>query len=46
RALEEIRTLLRERHHLAPGVDDDFSIRNLAEIAGAQQQGTETMTTL
>src|SRR5581483_7962273 len=24
----------------------DFSIRNLSEIAGAQQQGTETMTTL
>ena len=46
RALEDIRTLLRDRHHLAPGVDDDFSIRNLAEIAGAQAQGTETMTTL
>jgi putative ABC transport system permease protein len=46
RALEEIRTLLRDRHHIAPGADDDFSIRNLAEIAGAQAQGTETMTTL
>jgi putative ABC transport system permease protein len=46
RALEDIRTLLRDRHHLAPGSDDDFSIRNLAEIAGAQAQGTETMTTL
>ena len=30
----------------ADGADDDFSIRNLAEIASAQQQGTETMTTL
>jgi len=46
RALEDIRVLLRDRHRLAPGVDDDFSIRNLSEIAGAQQQGTETMTTL
>jgi putative ABC transport system permease protein len=46
RALEDIRTLLRDRHHIAPGADDDFSIRNLAEIAGAQAQGTETMTTL
>ena len=46
RALEDIRALLRDRHHLAPGVDDDFSIRNLSEIAGAQAQGTETMTTL
>ena len=46
RALEDIRTLLRERHHIPPGGDDDFSIRNLSEIAGAQAQGTETMTTL
>ena len=46
RALADVKTLLRDRHHLPPGADDDFSIRNLAEIAGAQQQGTETMTTL
>jgi putative ABC transport system permease protein len=46
RALEDIRALLRDRHHIAPGADDDFSIRNLSEIAGAQAQGTETMTTL
>jgi putative ABC transport system permease protein len=46
RALADIRALLRDRHHIAPGGDDDFSIRNLAEIAGAQAQGTETMTTL
>jgi putative ABC transport system permease protein len=46
RALEDVRAVLRDRHHLAPGVDDDFSIRNLTEIAGAQAQGTDTMTTL
>jgi len=46
RALEDVRALLRDRHRLAPGTDDDFSIRNLSEIASAQQQGTETMTTL
>jgi putative ABC transport system permease protein len=46
RALEDVRALLRDRHHIAPGVDDDFSIRNLSEIAGAQAQGTDTMTTL
>jgi putative ABC transport system permease protein len=46
RALADITALLRERHHIPPGGDDDFSIRNLSEIAGAQQQGTETMTTL
>ena len=46
RAQADIVALLRDRHHLAPGDDDDFSIRNLSEIAGAQQQGTETMTML
>ncbi len=46
RALEDVRALLRDRHKLAPGADDDFSIRNLAEIAGAQAEGTDTMTTL
>ena len=28
------------------GADDDFSIRNLAEMASAQQEGTKTLTTL
>ena len=46
RALDDVKALLRDRHHIAPGGDDDFSIRNLAEVASAQQQGTETMTTL
>jgi putative ABC transport system permease protein len=46
RAQADITALFRDRHHIGPGQDDDFSIRNLSEIAGAQQQGTETMTTL
>jgi putative ABC transport system permease protein len=46
RALEDTKALLRDRHHIAPGADEDFSIRNLSEVASAQQQGTETMTTL
>ena len=41
-----VTNLLRQRHQIAVGVDDDFSIRNLAEMASAQQQGTETLTTL
>ncbi len=45
-AEREIGALLRERHHLQPGADDDFSIRNLAELASAQQAGTSTLTTL
>ncbi|HVJ88330.1 MAG TPA: FtsX-like permease family protein, partial [Labilithrix sp.] len=46
RALADVQALLRDRHHIAPGDDDDFSIRNLSEVASARQQGTETMTTL
>jgi len=46
RALSEITGFLRDRHHLAPGADDDFSVRNLAEIASAQQEGIRVLTTL
>jgi putative ABC transport system permease protein len=46
RAESQIRSLLRDRHRLQPGQDDDFSIRNLSEIASAQQEGTRTLTTL
>ena len=46
RAQADITALLRERHHLGQGDDDDFSIRNLSEIAGAQEEGTKTMTML
>jgi putative ABC transport system permease protein len=46
RAQKEITALLRDRHHLGPNDEDDFSIRNMAEIASARQQGTDTMTTL
>jgi putative ABC transport system permease protein len=46
RAQTQITGLLRERHHLQRGTDDDFSIRNLAELANAQQEGTKTLTTL
>ena len=46
KAEQQITNLLRDRHHIGPGSDDDFSIRNLTELASAQQQGTETLTTL
>jgi putative ABC transport system permease protein len=46
RAERQITDLLRDRHRLPPGADDDFSIRNLTEMAGAQQQGVSTITTL
>jgi len=46
RAQNAVTALLRDRHHIQQAADDDFSIRNLTEIAGAQQEGTKTMTTL
>ncbi len=46
RAQQQVTDLLRDRHHIAPGADDDFSIRNLAELASAQEEGTKTLTTL
>jgi putative ABC transport system permease protein len=46
KAEREVRSLLRDRHHLSGDIDDDFQVRNLTEIAGAQQEGTKTLTTL
>ncbi len=46
RAERQIRALLRDRHRLAAGAEDDFSIRNLEEMADAKQEGTRTLTTL
>jgi putative ABC transport system permease protein len=45
RAQKEISAILRDRHHLS-STDDDFNIRNLAELAAAQQQSTNMLTTL
>jgi len=42
----EMRTLLRQRHRLQPGQDDDFTIRNLAEVLGAREESTRVMTLL
>src|SRR3569623_1772501 len=46
RAEEQIESLLRARPRHAPGMDDDISVRNLTEMANAQQEGTKTLTTL
>jgi len=45
-AQREITNLLRDRHNIGPGSDDDFSIRNLTELASAQEEGMKTLTTL
>lgn len=46
RAQEQVRAILRDRHYLQTGQEDDFSIRDLSEMANAQQEGTNTLTTL
>jgi putative ABC transport system permease protein len=45
-AERDIAALLRERHHLRPGADDDFNLRHPTEIAEAVKQSTRTMETL
>jgi putative ABC transport system permease protein len=45
-AEEQIRRLLRDRHRIPRGIDDDFSVRNLSELASARQEGTRTLTLL
>ena len=43
RAEEEIAVLIRERHHIRPGADDDFNLRHPTEIAEVVKQSTQTM---
>ena len=42
----EMRTLLRQRHRLQFGQDDDFSLRNLSEVLGAREESSRIMTLL
>jgi len=43
---DAIAVLLRTRHKIVPGDDDDFIIRTLEEVADIRAQATGTMTTL
>ena len=45
-AEEQVRALLRQRHRLAPGVDDDFSLRNLEEVASTQEASSRVLALL
>jgi ABC-type antimicrobial peptide transport system permease subunit len=45
-AMEQITTLLRQRHQLRPSEPDDFNIRDMSEITRVQTEQTKTMTTL
>jgi putative ABC transport system permease protein len=45
-AEQQIRTLLRQRHRLAPGQDDDFTLRNLSEILESQEASSRVLSLL
>jgi putative ABC transport system permease protein len=46
KAVSDIASILRERHHLKPGREDDFSIQNQMDILRAEQETSETFTML
>ncbi len=43
-AQDQITSLLRERHHIFPGQQDDFNIRSPEEILKAQEDASRTLT--
>ena len=43
---ERITALLRDRHGISPGGEDDFSIKNLTETASRKQESSEALTLL
>ena len=45
-AQEQVRDLLRQRHRLQPGQEDDFNMRVLAEMFAAQEESARVMTSL
>jgi putative ABC transport system permease protein len=45
-AENEVTTLLRDRHRIVPKQDDDFTVRNLADIARARESAGDVMTSL
>jgi putative ABC transport system permease protein len=45
-AQQQIISLLRDRHRIRPGADDDFMVRNLADMADLADQAGKVMTLL
>ena len=43
---DEVKLLLRQRHRLQPNQEDDFSIRNLADIAATREASARTLALL
>ena len=46
RAEKQINELLRQRHHIGPKQDNDFTVRNLTQIMQTAEQSTKVMTLL
>ena len=44
--IEEMRSLLRQRHRLQAGTDDDFTLRNLSEVLQAREESSRVMALL
>ncbi|HAR35582.1 MAG TPA: multidrug ABC transporter substrate-binding protein, partial [Acidobacteria bacterium] len=45
-AQQQIEELMRERHRIAPGAEDDFQVRNIADVAESAAESTKIMTIL
>jgi putative ABC transport system permease protein len=45
-AKSEIRSLLRQRHRLQPGQEDDFTLREMSELLAAREESARVMTLL
>jgi ABC-type antimicrobial peptide transport system permease subunit len=45
-AIQQMTTILRERHHIRPGEADDFTIRDMTEMTKAMTSTTSLMTKL
>ncbi|MFZ5483303.1 MAG: ABC transporter permease [Pseudomonadota bacterium] len=45
-AEEQVRALIRQKHRIQPGQDDDFNLRNLSEIVQAEQAASGALSAL
>ncbi len=45
-AKSQIESLLRDRHKIMPGSDDDFTVRNMSDVAESAAESTQIMTIL
>ena len=45
-AMEQISEIMRIRHRIAPGAEDDFNVRNMSDIAEGAAESTKILTVL